>query len=121
MEEKYLLNYFRLYFSCSLNCYKTHKDSPECLEKDNAKLNEIEDMLETNECDEPTVHEPFKTEDTVPQEKLKSLGKFSSKQYAPGQWKRKSCTAIYGLYYLLSINVHYDRSMLLLVILFNVM
>ncbi|TMW46367.1 hypothetical protein DOY81_008554 [Sarcophaga bullata] len=63
-----------LEFYCSLNCYKTHKDSPECLEKDKGKLNETEDKLETNECDEPTVHEPFKTEDTVPQENLKKLG-----------------------------------------------
>ncbi|KAM7342067.1 zinc finger HIT domain-containing protein 3 [Cochliomyia hominivorax] len=54
-------------FYCSLNCYKQHKDSPECLEKPkNTNENNVD-------VDEPTVHEPFKTEDTVPLEKLKQL------------------------------------------------
>ncbi|XP_065367524.1 zinc finger HIT domain-containing protein 3 [Calliphora vicina] len=61
-------------FYCSLDCYKQHKESPECLELVKNKTNDGEIKECPNEIDEPTVHEPFKTEDTVALEKLKALG-----------------------------------------------
>ncbi|XP_005183595.1 zinc finger HIT domain-containing protein 3 [Musca domestica] len=57
---------------CSLKCYKVHKDSPECVLKVNET--EIAKTLAVDDEEEPTVHEPFKTEDTVPKEKLQMLG-----------------------------------------------
>ncbi|KAI8122562.1 Zinc finger HIT domain-containing protein 3 [Lucilia cuprina] len=59
---------------CSLVCYKQHKESPQCLDKLNEKINDAEVKEYSNEINEPTVYEPFKTEDTVPQEKLIELG-----------------------------------------------
>ncbi|XP_075167080.1 zinc finger HIT domain-containing protein 3 [Haematobia irritans] len=57
---------------CSLKCYKGHKDSPECVDK--VKEKDTHESDNQDEEDEPTIHEPFKTEDTVPKEKLQMLG-----------------------------------------------
>ncbi|XP_073845076.1 zinc finger HIT domain-containing protein 3 [Musca autumnalis] len=61
---------------CSLKCYKVHKDSPECV----LKVNETESTktMAFDDEEEPTVHEPFKTEDTVPKEKLQMLSNSES-------------------------------------------
>ncbi|XP_061389536.1 zinc finger HIT domain-containing protein 3 [Musca vetustissima] len=61
---------------CSLQCYKVHKDSPECVLKVNETESTKADAPDDEE--EPTVHEPFKTEDTVPKDKLQMLGNSES-------------------------------------------
>ncbi|XP_052843633.1 zinc finger HIT domain-containing protein 3 [Drosophila gunungcola] len=53
---------------CSVACYKAHKDSPQCLAKDLVKEKEKSAFHE-----EPTLHVPFTTDDTVPMEKLQQL------------------------------------------------
>lgn len=62
--------------SCSLNCYKQHKDTPDC----SAKLTDCDYTVATDlpYIEEPTVHEPFKTEDTVAKDILQQLGMLTS-------------------------------------------
>ncbi|XP_017077581.1 zinc finger HIT domain-containing protein 3 [Drosophila eugracilis] len=53
---------------CSVACYKAHKDSPKCVRID------MEDKKPENAFqEEPTLHVPFPTDDTVPTEKLQKL------------------------------------------------
>ncbi|XP_020801147.1 zinc finger HIT domain-containing protein 3 [Drosophila serrata] len=53
---------------CSVTCYKVHRDSPECVTRDVAKEKPVNVIPE-----EPTLHEPFTTDDTVPAEKMQQL------------------------------------------------
>ncbi|KAH8252689.1 hypothetical protein KR032_001259 [Drosophila birchii] len=53
---------------CSVACYKTHRDSPECVTRNVAKEKPADAVP-----DEPTLHEPFTTDDTVPADKLQQL------------------------------------------------
>lgn len=57
------------YSSCSVACYKVHKDSPKCVPGDLANERPANAVQE-----EPTLYEPFTTDDTVPSEKLQQLG-----------------------------------------------
>uniref|UniRef100_A0A1I8P6Y3 Zinc finger HIT domain-containing protein 3 n=1 Tax=Stomoxys calcitrans TaxID=35570 RepID=A0A1I8P6Y3_STOCA len=56
---------------CSVACYKLHKDSSDCLTK--LKETVAIPCLWQDEEEEPTLHDPFKTEDTVSIDKLKML------------------------------------------------
>ncbi|XP_016958542.1 zinc finger HIT domain-containing protein 3 [Drosophila biarmipes] len=53
---------------CSVACYKEHKDSPQCVTQDLVGKKEESAFQE-----EPTLHVPFTTDDTVPAEKLQQL------------------------------------------------
>jgi len=53
-------------------CYKEHKDSPQCATKDL-----VGKKAENAFQEEPTLHVPFSTDDTVPAEKLQQLGAFT--------------------------------------------
>jgi len=53
-------------------CYKKHKDSPQCTTKDL-----VGKKAESAFQEEPTLHVPFSTDDTVPAEKLQQLGGFT--------------------------------------------
>ncbi|XP_017038872.1 zinc finger HIT domain-containing protein 3 [Drosophila ficusphila] len=53
---------------CSVACYKTHKDSPKCVIKES-----VGKTVENAFQEEPTLHVPFTTDDTVPAEKLHQL------------------------------------------------
>lgn len=52
---------------CSLSCYKEHQTAQCALMENQEVLAEQEHILE------PTLHEPFSTEDTVPRNKLELL------------------------------------------------
>ncbi|XP_017013738.2 zinc finger HIT domain-containing protein 3 [Drosophila takahashii] len=53
---------------CSVACYKEHKDSPQCV-RNILELKKEENAFQ----EEPTLHVPFTTDDTVPAEKLQQL------------------------------------------------
>ncbi|XP_034651957.1 zinc finger HIT domain-containing protein 3 [Drosophila subobscura] len=56
---------------CSVKCYKVHKDSVECNQQAAAAAkNEVSEKIAE---DEPTLHAPFPSDDTVPLEKLQEL------------------------------------------------
>ncbi|XP_001960475.2 zinc finger HIT domain-containing protein 3 [Drosophila ananassae] len=59
---------------CSVTCYRAHKDSPECTAAQNAQLIE-ETHAQQADYEEPTLHAPFSTDDTVQLEKLQQLDK----------------------------------------------
>ncbi|XP_017474111.1 PREDICTED: zinc finger HIT domain-containing protein 3 isoform X1 [Rhagoletis zephyria] len=52
---------------CSLPCYKKHQDT--CVSKQSLNI----ETCEVYSINEPTLHEPFGTEDTVPRSKLELL------------------------------------------------
>ncbi|XP_023162055.2 zinc finger HIT domain-containing protein 3 [Drosophila hydei] len=56
---------------CSVNCYKKHKELPECAERSAAKqkTQPAKDVQE----EEPTIYPPFSTDDTVPITLLQQL------------------------------------------------
>ncbi|XP_017961976.1 zinc finger HIT domain-containing protein 3 [Drosophila navojoa] len=56
---------------CSVNCYKTHKESPECAERTAAR--QTTQKPKNNEEEEPTIYPPFSTDDTVPRNLLEQL------------------------------------------------
>lgn len=58
--------------SCSLPCYKEHQKE-QCVPTQNTDDKFVEDEQNL----EPTLHEPFSTEDTVPHNKLELLSKIS--------------------------------------------
>lgn len=62
-------------FSCSVTCYKTHRDSPQCA--DLSVKNETISATKGFTDEEPTLYAPFSTEDTVPLDRLKQLSKYS--------------------------------------------
>ncbi|XP_053966230.1 zinc finger HIT domain-containing protein 3 [Anastrepha ludens] len=53
---------------CSLNCYKKHKEA-DCESKQSLNT----PTSEVSHIEEPTLHEPFSTKDTVPRKKLEML------------------------------------------------
>ncbi|KAH8233246.1 hypothetical protein KR026_005869 [Drosophila bipectinata] len=57
---------------CSVVCYKAHKDTPECEAAQNARnIKELQSQQADQE--EPTLHAPFSTDDTVQMEALQQL------------------------------------------------
>ncbi|KAH8322570.1 hypothetical protein KR074_007173 [Drosophila pseudoananassae] len=58
---------------CSVVCYKAHKDTPECTAAQNAR--KIKELQSKADQEEPTLHVPFSTDDTVQIEKLQQLGR----------------------------------------------
>ncbi|KAH8283560.1 hypothetical protein KR018_006460 [Drosophila ironensis] len=56
---------------CSVACYRAHKDSPSCAAAQKTTLSE--NLQQKAALDEPTLHAPFSTDDTVPPEKLQQL------------------------------------------------
>ncbi|XP_002026688.2 zinc finger HIT domain-containing protein 3 [Drosophila persimilis] len=57
---------------CSVKCYKVHVDSMECTTAQQAASLKNEDSQNIVE-EEPTLHAPFPSDDTVPPEKLQEL------------------------------------------------
>eukprot|EP00099_Drosophila_melanogaster_P012146 NP_001286464.1 uncharacterized protein Dmel_CG8204, isoform B [Drosophila melanogaster] len=53
---------------CSVACYKTHRDSPQCATRESDLK-----KTEVGYQEEPTLHVPFPTDDTVAAEKLQQL------------------------------------------------
>ncbi|XP_017839848.1 zinc finger HIT domain-containing protein 3 [Drosophila busckii] len=56
---------------CSVNCYKTHKESPECAR---TLAKEQPGQLDKAVAEEPTIYPPFSTEDTLTPAQLEQLG-----------------------------------------------
>ncbi|KAH8401580.1 hypothetical protein KR009_006690 [Drosophila setifemur] len=57
---------------CSVACYKAHRDSPACASGQREKVLK-ENNVPNPVQEEPTLYEPFPTDDTVPPERLHQL------------------------------------------------